>query len=242
MQPPYSSHFEDPHLRRAVLHAFALEKAPPSLRRKIEWRSPLYALVAAAVIVLAVMIVARQLLGNAPSSPAPYAAKMPAAFAAKLVAAHDQCAHHPGHGDMSVPDNDINALSGKLEEKLGFPVFATNMSKDWTFSGASACNIGTTPAAHLLFKRDNESLSLFSIPSEALYSPRDRGHYELTFANHAINGFVHRKMIYLVVCMSSDSKNQEMPLLAAELARRAEKRATALKVLPLRDGSRRAGP
>jgi hypothetical protein len=130
---------------------------------------------------------------------------LPVSFAAALVATHDHCCSMPDHHVLKgVPDDDFRLMTQKLREQLGFPVLAATAGDGWKFYGASAfCKVGGVRSAHLVFKQDDQSLSIFSIAvaSEAWPSgqPSEGARFSNVQAGHAILSWVHDGAVFSVV-------------------------------------------
>ncbi|MGH7179854.1 MAG: hypothetical protein ACREJC_20935 [Tepidisphaeraceae bacterium] len=215
------SEFEDPALKAALRRVYAPQRAPTALRRHVRRaleeiaplsrfnamrlvRSPVLGLAVAAMLLIVVGAFAYEYFR--PVSQARRVANvvhvnLPAKIAEALVARHDLCARTADHNALGgIAQSDFAAISDALTDKLGFTPLVTVPNGGWTFRGASACEIRGAQAAHLLFTRGKQSLSIFSVPVRAIaYSPPEHAVYELTVANHPIAGFVRGGVLNIFV-------------------------------------------
>jgi len=200
-------------LRRRVTALFAAAAPPapaddaafssPSRRstnsRWAELKSPRTMALAAGVLIaigFAVLQVASFFELTGPSVPA-YAARpvsFPASFAAALVATHDHCAKLSDH--HFIAGSDPVALRDQLTRAEGVPVSAINPGDGWQFRGAGLCTVEHTRAAHLLFVRGGEAISIFSLPAPQSCS---ESAYSQVVANHPLVGFTRHGALYCVV-------------------------------------------
>jgi hypothetical protein len=224
--------FDDPRLRAVLHHALGSDKAPDSLRLRVQkilahpsldfpihakkrvqfWQHPLLNLAAAAVLLVCIGLAGWR-FGNHRDSTrlALTTAALPDAFARDLVATHDHCCALPDHHILKgVPDDDFRMMTQKLRDQLGFPALAVTAGDGWTFYGASAfCMVGKAHSAHLVFKRNGESLSIFSvaISSESWtdgHAPAEGASLSNMKTGHAILSWVHDGTVYSVVGASAD--------------------------------------
>ena len=63
--------------------------------------------------------------------------------------------------------------------------------------------------AHLIFRRGDQAVSVFSIPGRAVYWPKDGSRYRLEIEQHQIAGFVNGSNMY---CMVGTSPKQDLSL------------------------------
>jgi hypothetical protein len=212
------SQFDDPALKEALKRAFGHETAPAILRQRVTaawaaeqrasalrarsaWHNPLSKLAVAAVLLIG-FGVAYFILFRSTSVP------IPSYFASSMLSAHDQCA---GLGDhhllQGVAGDDLAAVRQKLRQELGHPVLASSPGPDWTFAGAGICKVGDTPAAHLLYKRGDDTISIISINARAFsYSTQDGMTYEDTVNDHPISGFVKGGAVHCLIGSSKAGK------------------------------------
>ncbi len=215
--------FEDPELKSAVHRCWACDCAPAELREKIvnlfrtaepparagadvephSHGNPLriprstWVLSAAAIIVL-VFGLSFRFWGS--SKPAVVAVNIPVSLQTDLVARHDECCAHTDHQHLSVPRNNDAAIADALRTKLNRPVLvARPFDPGWTFRGASICPVGTVPSGHLVFSRDGDTLSVFSLPKSVALSVKDGEEFASTSGGHAIAGFAKDGAIFCLV-------------------------------------------
>ena len=98
----------------------------------------------------------------------------------------------------------------------GVTASTISLGADWKFKGAGICAVGDKQAAHLLFVRADEYVSIFSMlaPEECGYSTED---YAALYEKHPVAGFRQGSALYCVVASSSKrdmSKDELNPMLA----------------------------
>ena len=129
------------------------------------------------------------------AGPTPTMTTVPASLVLEMVRTHDNCAKLPDH--HKIPGDDPEKLRDKLAES-GVAASATHLGGDWKFKGAGICQVGQTRAAHLLFARADEFVSVFSLlaPENCGYGPDS---YTEMFEKHPVAGFRHGDALYCVV-------------------------------------------
>jgi hypothetical protein len=220
--------FDDPVLRKAVRQAWGNRRAPASLMQLVRGkfaeyaalaaataipsgasflprpgqaseplRTPVVPLGTAAVILLAVVAV----FWAAASNSAPVA--FPGGWAGDLVATHDMCSSKPDHHFVvGVAPDDIAGARDRLAKQLGFPVLSMSADNGWQFRGAGQCRVGAERTAHLLYRRGDITLSVFSV-SAADLAGNSKG-LESEVDGHQLAGFVRGNTLYCVVEYSPD--------------------------------------
>jgi len=218
--------FDDPDLKAALRRALVEEKAPVALRARVQemiagepvqapanlrpsktfWRHPFLNLAAAAIILVCVGLAAWHFEARHNDAQLATAAALPEAFAHDLVVRHDYCAAQPDHHVLKgVADDDFRLMTQKLREQLGFRALAAAAGDGWHFCGASAfCMVGQAHSAHLVFKQNGQSLSIFSVAvsSESWpdgRTPAEGEHFANTQAGHPIVSWIHDGTVYSVV-------------------------------------------
>lgn len=206
--------FDDPALKAAIRKAIGNETAPASLRNRVSaalrreaappfWlsrRVRAYALAACMIIgigLLAVMLLPRK------------EPPVPDWFADAMISTHDTCKTLTNHAllaDVSI--TDLPALRQRLQELLGHPALVAMLDDGWAFKGAGTCQVRDVPAAHLLFSRGQDTISIFSISAKLLYSnaSSDGMTYSQTRNGHELAGFVYGGAIHCLVGESPTKK------------------------------------
>ena len=131
------------------------------------------------------------------SSSSPFAiqpASFPVSFATAIVSTHDHCAKLADH--HFVPGDDPGALKDQLSKAEGIAVSAIHPGDGWQFKGAGLCTVEQTKAAHLLFVRGPESLSIFSLPAP---SSCHESAYSEVVSKHPVIGFTSEGVLYCVI-------------------------------------------
>jgi hypothetical protein len=138
------------------------------------------------------------------SSSPPFAiqpASFPVSFSAAIVSTHDNCAKLGDH--HFVPGNDPTALKDQLSKAEGIVVSAIHPGDGWQFKGAGLCTVEQTKAAHLLFVRGPESISIFSLPAPP--SCHESAYSEVV-SKHPVIGFTSQGALYCVVGSASQGE------------------------------------
>lgn len=200
--------FDDPALQSAVKRALGNETAPRQLRERVERAlagerarpvrllRPLAGVAAAAVLFIGFSVAYHMLWASREKPVAQW-------FAAAMVVSHDQCSALPDH-HLIAPDapNDLGAVRERLKSQLNHALLVTSLGDGWTFAGAGVCNIGSAPAAHMLFKRGDQTISIFSIPVANLaYSESvpDGTSYSQIEQSHPVSGFIQNGAVHCLV-------------------------------------------
>ncbi|CAN5352638.1 hypothetical protein BH09PLA1_BH09PLA1_26090 [soil metagenome] len=216
--------FDDPALCAALRKQLGRETAPPSLRARVLvaldeaetapperssappprlfLRRPMVRL-AIAASVLVVLAAGALIASRSNEPPKRSVAVLPAAFAVAMAQQHDICRSSSDHLTPGESKDDLRLISKKFRDELGFPALVAMLDDGWQFQGARICPIGDVRTAHLLFTRGDQSLSVFSIPGKAVYSPQDGATYHMTVDQHPIAGFVRGTTMYCLVGKSA---------------------------------------
>jgi len=103
-----------------------------------------------------------------------------------------------------IPRDDYAAIASTLSARLGWPVLAAPLGGGWAFKGASICPVGSQDSAHLVFKRGNDDVSVFSLPVSIIPASNKSTSFDQTEAGHPIASFVSRGGLFCIVCSSPD--------------------------------------
>jgi hypothetical protein len=137
--------------------------------------------------------------------PSPQSSSLPIAFESALIFRHDSCCSEPNHHHLSVSINDDAAIASALRARLNQPVAVYRPDQPgWVFRGASICPVAIspvapTPAAHLVFARGNDTLSIFSLPHASLPSAAPGQTYTGDLNNHHILAFEKDNALFCLV-------------------------------------------
>jgi hypothetical protein len=152
--------------------------------------------------------------------PAPYAAgpgntliAIPNSLVLEMVRTHDNCAKLEDHHKL--PGDNPEALREKLTAGSGVAASTVNLGGEWKFKGAGVCQVGDKQAAHLLFARADEFVSVFSMAATEECGYGSDPYKELV-EKHAIAGFRHGDALYCVVASAGKramAKEEIDPLL-----------------------------
>jgi hypothetical protein len=181
-------------------------------RRRLVINSGVWRLTgAAACVLLAVGYVAYQVRMQF-FPPSPYQAfreranqpVIPASIVLDVLRRHDACAKLPDH--HLIPGDKPELLKETLTQSAGVTASATSLDAGWQFRGAGVCDVGATKAAHLLFARGDDTVSIFSMPATAECGGGWPGCYRDTVEKHPVAGFHRGGALYCIV--GSDPKGE----------------------------------
>jgi hypothetical protein len=114
------------------------------------------------------------------------------------VTRHDLCCQHADH--RKIPRESFPEIGQYLRQELNHPVLAADLKRDgWTFRGAAICPVGDVKSAHMLFQKDNRTLSVFSLPSSACPALASNQTYEGIVNNHSVIARRENGAIYCLV-------------------------------------------
>jgi hypothetical protein len=163
------------------------------------WRAAAAAAVVLLAVGYAVMQIRAEFFPERPIAMPTTSRTIPASFVLTVVRAHDNCAKLPDH--HLVPGDDPDQLAGKLSQAEGVQVFAASLGDGWQFKGAGMCTLEDVKAAHLIFAKGDDVLSIFSMPTPSSCGGGHGGGYALNemVENHALSGFSNANALYCVV-------------------------------------------
>ena len=185
------------------------------------WRDTIYASIAAAVLALGIGVVVLQYRGAFDGRPPAYAtpldADLPAGLASAVIEQHHRglalglpspvAVATPVSTSTSPATKDLTALSTQLSGRLGVPVLVADPGAEWALAGAGICQMGPVKAAHLLFTRGDDALSIFSLPAAGgLYKAPDNARYAAMVRGQPIVGFKRGPGLYLAVGYSAEGR------------------------------------
>jgi hypothetical protein len=180
-------------------------------RERQGWRmwlgpNPMRTLVAACVAIVAVSVAIYQIKTNFfPSAPAPakqMVAELPATFAMEMVKTHTAHAKLPDH--HLVPGDEFTKLRETLTAQVKVPVAAMDLA-GWQFKGAGVCKVGNVAGAHLIYANSSgQTISVFSLPADAVYAASEGATYSQTVDGHPLSGFKQGSGLYCVVGSSGN--------------------------------------
>src|SRR5258706_5440776 len=200
--------FDAPELKTAVRRLYAAERAPAGLRQRVESilraeqassrpmrieRAVIWQRAAAAIIVMGL---------TGLTCRASYERRHPVGDQALLamVKTHDRCCKDSNaHRWNSIPQNDFVLMGQNMASRIKEPVLATEVGDGWIFVGAAMCWVGDKQSAHLVYRRDGQWLSIFSIPASSCEKVRDGGFGSERINDHMSAGFAHTGGVYCMV-------------------------------------------
>jgi hypothetical protein len=229
--------FDDPGLKASVQRAFAHERAPAELRQrivgmlsapepladhpplKLPAQSPpaarpfIWSFTAARLAVAALLLVgiATALLVYRNTRPTPPPSINEATLAA-MVQTHDECCHHE-HRDERLPQESFAALGKAIADELNEPILSADLSKDgWSFEGAAICSVRNKRAAHMIFARGEQRLSVFSVPASTCGSVKEGSSYRGRIRDHVVVGTTRKGGVHCIVahCPGNTIKLEEV--------------------------------
>lgn len=129
----------------------------------------------------------------------PARASIGQSLALALITTHDRCCCRPSHVAPGIPQTNMKLVGQAISRRLRQSVLAADLAKEnWAFRGAAVCQVAGRNSAHLLFAREGQTLSVFSIP-DPLSPMRDCTLEGGVWADHAVAGFVRRGRVYCMV-------------------------------------------
>lgn len=195
--------FEDPALKQAIGRAFPKERASEALRGRVDdllrggvptrqrafWARPsVWAMAASLMIVISLAVWFFQRDSSPPIGQETLVA---------LVQRHDQCCASPTHYDRRFSQASFAAMGKAMSSQLHAPVLAADLRRDgWTFTGPAICRVGKQSAAHLIFRRGAQEISVFSLPKQQL---ANGGMWSTQLDGHLLAGFEKSGTIYCMV-------------------------------------------
>ncbi len=247
-----SDEFHDPGLKAAVHRCWADERASDLLRARVEracadgrrpnrfaaagWGGAVAA--AAAVAVTVAYLTHRSAATVAVVPPPPPASPAVAALPVwdEVVRTHDQCAAEPNHRHIDAGRGEQDTLiASVLHRQLARPVLVCHPADPgWDFRGAGVCQVGTVPTGHLVFVKDADTLSIFSLPQAVAPGVRDGGEFEMTKGEHRIVGFAERGAVFALVGTGPE-QSADLPHLRRMRGRMEEKVMADRKAVPSAD-------
>lgn len=185
------------------------------------WQQPWlnYGLAAAATVLIGFGVAyrvddspfGRDRMGDLGGTAVTFASTVPPMIAQGLRDSHDRCIKYPSHSPSPELSNEsFPAIRQRLEQRLRFPVLAGSiehaLGRDgWQFKGAAVCKVGDVDAAHLVFTRGDQAISVFSLPpSSCNHSGREAREYEDPNPDHPVAVFVWSDGVHCVVGSSVD--------------------------------------
>lgn len=184
------------HVRDNIAMLFGEMKSPPttSMRPGVHWwRSHGPSLAIAASMLVAIGVVTLTLSHSAHA--------VPTRLQTAACFRHDSCSSlHIKHVTPQVPQSfaDVGQF---LRTKLNHPVLAANFTKEqWHFRGAAICPVDGINAAHLLFDKGNQTLSVFSLPAASFPALKNKQTYEGSYEGHTVVARREDSAVYCLVC------------------------------------------
>jgi hypothetical protein len=105
----------------------------------------------------------------------------------------------------------------------------------WDFRGAAICPVGAAPAGHLVFAKNDDVISVFSLPINTLPNATDGEQFETTTDGHPIAAFTRDGGLFCLVSSGPAGSLTERDL--AQMRDRMEDRVTtaAASITPAHD-------
>ncbi|HEV8379367.1 MAG TPA: hypothetical protein VGP99_10995 [Tepidisphaeraceae bacterium] len=200
--------FDAPELKSAVKRLYAAERAPAGLRQRVEailradepqarpmriHRAVMWQWAAAAIIVVGLggLIVRVAYERSHPVGGQTLLA---------MVKTHDFCCRDGNsHRHRDIPQDSFVLMGQTLAGKIKEPVLAAEMGDGWKFVGAAMCPVNGKPSAHLIYRRNGQWLSIFSIPAASCDKVREGAIGGEKINDHMIAGFAQTGGVYCIV-------------------------------------------
>lgn len=148
---------------------------------------------------------------------------LPASVAQDIVDVHARCQEDPDHrSHQDIARDDFAALRQRLGRELGFPVLLAPLDaggapgnhrntdtnnidqRPWEFRGGAICPIDRRPAAHSVFVRNGQAVSIFSLPRSACPDARGGEEVEDPNPSRPLTVFVRPDGVHCVIGTSPD--------------------------------------
>ena len=148
---------------------------------------------------------------------------LPAKVAEQLFETHARCVSHGDHdGFDDVSRADFDALRQRLERQLGYRVLAGPVDDGrgrWEFRGGAVCTVGDVRAAHLVFVRNGQAVSVFTLPKSVCPDARGGEVAEDPNPAHPLAVYVRPNGVQCIVGTSGDGSlfPQQLRLIAESL-------------------------
>jgi hypothetical protein len=143
-----------------------------------------------------------------------------------MMATHDFCCARPDHHALKgVAPDDLEAIGEKTSADLNIRVLTADPLNGWKFAGAGECQVAHFTSAHLLYRKGNQAISIFSIPAQDFKLYTADSSYTTDAKNHMAAGFVYNHGLYCIVVNSANTP-MTMPELR-DLRNRVEQAFTA---------------
>jgi anti-sigma factor RsiW len=200
--------FDAPELKSAVKRLYGNERAPLSLRERVEGilktpqpqsrpvrieRAVMWRWAAAAVIAIGLAgLVVR----------VSYERRQPVGrqTLAAMVKTHDYCSKEGRpHRGKEIPHDSFVLVGSTMASKLKEPVLAADMGQGWRFMGGAMCPVNGKPSAHLVYYRNGQWLSVFSMPAASCEKVRDGAMCAEVIGDHMVAGFARTGGVYCMV-------------------------------------------
>lgn len=198
--------FDEPVLRSALKRVYGGQAAPQDLRQRIlqtlaeeppvlripAWYRRPYVLAAAAAFILAMAGLYQKVLLQ------PLDNNFDDRSFLAMIDTHDRCSveNHFGSG---IPRENFTRIGQTLSRELRKSVLAANLvGEGWEFRGAKVCPVGDKVGAHLMFARNQQRLSVFSVPGMGC-GEEDGCINSQILRDHMIAGFTDHGAAYCMV-------------------------------------------
>ncbi len=218
--------FDEPALKAAIRRVSAEEIAPAGLRDQVArqignegggklagtkvaggWLTAqrVKMAVAASVALLAMGVAAYQVreLFFPPRVVQPYSyhQDLPTEFAEAMVRAHDS------NAGMTTPTSAVSELTQvkeKLSRDIGIPVvMSADLGDGWMMNRSGETVVGKAKAAYVTYASKGQTVTVFSIPADAVYQAPEGAQYAQTVNGHGLSGFREGSGLYCVVASAT---------------------------------------
>ena len=200
--------FDAPELKTAVKRLYGDERAPAGLRGRVEsilradqpqsrsmkidratpWR---WAIAAAILLGLTGLIFRAAYERTHPIGGQTLLA---------MVQTHDRCTLKGNkHRAIDIPQDSFALMGQSMAGRIKEPVLAASMEGGWNFVGGAMCLINGKPCAHLIYSRNGQSLSIFSIPAAYCEKVRDGAMGREVINDHMVAAFAKTGGVYCMV-------------------------------------------
>jgi hypothetical protein len=125
---------------------------------------------------------------------------LPVSLQADLVKTHEHCCHMANHHYLKAPKDDDAAIAQAMRQRLSQAVLVARPTDGgWDFRGAAICPVGTAPAGHLVFAKNDNVVSVFSLPMATAPNAANSEQFETMIDGHPIAAFTKDGGLFCLV-------------------------------------------
>jgi hypothetical protein len=128
---------------------------------------------------------------------------------AGMVRTHDWCCQKErAHRNTDITRANLELAGKTVASRLKGPVLAAEMGQGWDFVGAAICPVNGKQSAHLIYYRNGQWLSIFSLSAASCENVRDGTMGGKVIDDHMVAGFAKTGGVYCMVATCPGKKIQ----------------------------------